>query len=73
MFDGTPDETIEEDDQMWAVSRVEEYIYRSHFHISKKQMAEESLEDIRANMEIMRLFRIKEDMEYKKKNVGGVR
>ncbi len=73
MFDGTPDETIDEDDQMWAISRLEEYVYRTHFHLTKKEMLEESLEDIRSNMEIMRLFKIKENREYKKSNAGGVR
>ena len=73
MFDGTPDETIDEDDQMWAISRIEEYVYRTHFHLTKKEMLEEPLEDIRSNMELMRLFKIKESREYQKSSAGGVR
>jgi len=58
------------------MTQLEQYIYRTHFHLSKEQMMQEPLEDIEVNMAIMRLQNKKQKydnkvMEAKAKN--GVR
>lgn len=52
VFDGTPDETIDEIDQEWAMAKRQEFFYRKMFHLSKKEMAEEPLEDFYLNLKI---------------------
>lgn len=65
VFDGTPDETIDEDLQMWALHALQEFWYRREFHLTKEQMAEEPLEDIAINSKIIYLINIKQEQESK--------
>jgi hypothetical protein len=47
------------------MTRLEEYVYRKHFHLSKAQMMEEPLEDVEINLTIMRLQGKKSDYDNK--------
>jgi hypothetical protein len=63
VFDGTRDESIDEEDQIWAMSKLEEFSYRKIFHLSKRQMAEEPLEDVVINLKLAQLTNRKTQMD----------
>jgi hypothetical protein len=62
-MDGTPDETIDEDDQDWAMNKLQEFVYRKMFHLTKRQMAEEPLEDIVINLKLNHIIELKQKSE----------
>lgn len=64
-MDGTPDQLLDEDDQHWAISKLQEYIYRTHFHLSKQDMESEPMEDIMINMRLMNLTAMRDRREQK--------
>lgn len=64
-MDGTPDQLIEQEDQHWALSKYQEYTYRTHFHLSKEEMQNEPIDDVIINMRLMNLLAIRERREQK--------
>lgn len=76
VFDGDPDDSIDTDLQMWAMLKYQEFAYRKYFHLSKKQMDEEPIDDFAANLELMRLIEKKSESDQallEEKSRHGVR
>lgn len=63
MFDGTPDETLDEDSQIWAMNKLQAFVYRTHFHLTESEMAQETLESIAVNTRLMKLTAKKSEID----------
>lgn len=63
-MDGTPDESIPEEDQLWALNAYREYRYRKMFGLSKREMAEEPLEDMIINEKLSQIVAKKQSIDH---------
>lgn len=69
-MDGTPDDSIDSQLALWAKIQAQEYQYRLLFHLSEKEMAEESFDTVMINLKLNEFFakkeKIKQSMEEQK-------
>lgn len=48
---------------MWASLKVQEFSYRKLFHLSKKDMLDEPMEDVTINLKIQQFIHKKQETE----------
>lgn len=75
-MDGEPDDSIDENLQLWAKSKIQEHQYRRLFGLTAYEMAEEPMDEVILHLKIHQLINKKGEIDQKlmeQKSKHGIR